>query len=143
LLEAPDKPQFISDGGTGLAAGVKTAEIKARQLDWDHLWGQITRLERQAYTAWEAVEERATKFAQSRTSKRPEQHLTAWEHLTAAAEVKIDRYAAFHPIAQPVDVQFAMLDLESGELRDAVAAAECLCDLEKQLQSWRVTSTKS
>lgn len=140
LLEAPDKPQFASDGGAGLAAGAKAAEVKVHQLDWDHLlrplWGQATRLEKQAYAALDAVEERATKFDQSRTSKRLEQHLTAWERLTAEAEAKIDLYDAFRPIAQQVDAQFAMIDLESGKLRDSVAAGECLRDLGKQLQGW-------
>lgn len=140
LLEAPDKPQFASDGGTGLAAGAKAAGVKVHQLDWDHLlrplWGQATRLERQAYAVLEAVEERATKFDQARTTKRLEQHLTAGERLTAEAEVKMARYDAFRPIAQQVDAQFAMIDLESGELRDSVAAVECLRDLGKQLQDW-------
>jgi len=36
LLEMPDCPQFASDGGTGLAAGAKAAEM-GHQLDWDHL----------------------------------------------------------------------------------------------------------
>ena len=140
LLEAPDKPQFASDGGTGLAAGAKAAEVKVHQLDWDHLlrplWGQVTRLEKQAYAALEAVEERATKFDQARTTKRLEQHLTAWERLTAEAEVKMALYDAFRPIAQQVDAQFAMIDLESGELRDSVAAVECLRDMGKQLRGW-------
>ncbi len=140
LLEVPDKPQFASDGGTGLAAGAKAAEIKVHQLDWDHLlrplWGQVTRLEKQAYATLEVVEERAAKFDQAHTSKRLEQHLTAWERLSAEAEEKVARYDAFLTIAQQVDAQFAMIDLESGELRDSVAGAECLRDLGKQLQEW-------
>ena len=66
MLEAPEQPQFASDGGSGLAAGVKAAGVRVHQLDWDHLlrplWGQVTRLEKQAYAALAAVEERATKF---------------------------------------------------------------------------------
>ncbi len=69
LLETPNDTQFASDGGTGLAAGVKLAEVKVHQLDWDHLlrplWGQVTRLERQAYAALEMVEERAAKLEKS------------------------------------------------------------------------------
>jgi hypothetical protein len=37
LLDGPDCRQFASDGGTGLAAGAKAAEIEAHQLDGDHL----------------------------------------------------------------------------------------------------------
>jgi len=52
LLDAPASDQFASDAGTGLAAGVKAAEIETHQLDWDHLlrpmWGQATRLEKRA-----------------------------------------------------------------------------------------------
>lgn len=140
LLAAPEPPQFASDGGTGLAAGAQTIGIKVQQLDWAHLWrplwGQAMRLEKQAYAALEAVEERATKFDQAHTTKRLAQHLTAWERLTAEAEVKVSRYDAFRPIAQQVDAQFAMIDLGSGELRDAAAAAECLRDQGKQLQGW-------
>jgi hypothetical protein len=54
LLDGPDCRQFASDGGTGLAAGAKAAEIEAHQLDWDHLlrplWGQATRLEKMPST---------------------------------------------------------------------------------------------
>ena len=39
-------------------------------------------------------------------------------------------------IAQQVDAQFALIDLESGALRDPVAAAECLRHLGQQLQTW-------
>jgi hypothetical protein len=140
LLEGPECPQFASDAGTGLAAGAKTAEIGVHQLDWDHLlrpmWGQVARLEKQAYAALKAVEERAAKFDQSHTPKRLEQHLAAWERLSAEAEEKVARYDAFFLIAKQVDAQFAMLDLESGQLRDPEAAANCLRDLGKQLQDW-------
>jgi hypothetical protein len=140
LLDVPNRPQFASDGGTGLAAGAKVAEVAVHQLDWDHLlrplWGQVTRLEKQAYAALETVEERAAKFDQSHTAKRLEQHLAAWERLSTEAEEKVARYDAFFLIAKQVDAQFAMLDLESGELRDPEAAAKCLRDLGKQLQGW-------
>lgn len=140
LLESPDAPQFASDAGKGLAAGVQEAEIEVHQLDWDHLLrplvGQATRLEKQAYAALDKVEERAVKFDQSSTQRRLEQHLEAWERLSADAEDKITCYDAFHQIAQQVDAQFALIDLESGQLRDAVAGAECLRGLGKQLQEW-------
>ncbi len=140
LLDAPDQPQFASDGGTGLAAGAKAAEVKVHQLDWDHLlrplWGQATRLEKQAYAVLEAVEERAAKFDHTITSKRLEHHLAAWERLSAEAEEKASRYDDFFQIAQPVDAQFALIDLESGQLRDPIAGAACLRDLGRQLQGW-------
>jgi hypothetical protein len=140
LLDAPDSSQFASDGGTGLAAGAKAAEVKVHQLDWDHLlrpmWGQVTRLEKQAYAALEAVEERVAKFDQASTSGRLEQHLAAWERLNTEVEEKVTRYDAFLPIAQQIDAQFAMIDMESGELRDLKAGVECLRDLGKQLQRW-------
>jgi hypothetical protein len=140
LLDTPDAPQFASDAGKGLAAGVKEAEIAVHQLDWDHLlrplWGQATRLEKQAYAALDKVEERAVKFDQSSTERRLEQHLEMWERLSAEAEDKITCYDIFAQIARQVDTQFALIDLESGHLRDAVAGAECLRHLGKQLQAW-------
>ena len=140
LLETPDYAQFASDGGTGLAAGAKAAEVEVHQLDWDHLlrplWGQATRLERQAYAALEAVEERAAKFDQTTTAKRLEHHLAAWERLSAEAEEKTCRYDDFFQIAQLVDAQFALIDLESGHLRDPIAGAESLRDLGRKLQGW-------
>jgi hypothetical protein len=140
LLDAPDAPQFASDAGKGLAAGVKEAEIAVHQLDWDHLlrplWGQATRLEKQAYAALDKVEERAVKFDQSSTQRRLEQHLEVWERLSTDAEERITCYDAFAQIARQVDAQFALIDLESGQLRDAVAGAECLRNLGKQLQKW-------
>lgn len=103
LLDAPDSPQFASDGGKGLEAGIKAVEIENHQLDWGHLlrplWGQVSRLEKRAYTAMEKVEERVAKFDQSHTTKRLEQHLAAWERLNAEAEEKIARHDAFFQIA--------------------------------------------
>ena len=140
LLETPDAPQFASDAGKGLEAGAKEAEIAVHQLDWDHLlrplWGQATRLEKQAYAALGKVEERAVKFDQASTSKRLEHHLAAWERLSAEAEGKITCYDVFLQIAQQVDAQFALIELESGQLRDPVVGAESLRNLGKSLQGW-------
>jgi hypothetical protein len=141
LLEAPDSPQFASDGGTGLACGAKLAGVKVHQLDWDHLlrplWGQAQRLERKAYAALKAVEKRADKFNQAHTPKRLAQHLTKWEQLSAAAEEKITRYDAFYRIARQVDDEFALIDLRTGALRDVVVGAERLHQLGRQLQEWQ------
>lgn len=140
LLAFPDCSQFASDGGTGLAAGVKAAEIR-HQLDWDHLlrpmWGQVSRLERQAYAALEAIEERAAKFEQANTPKRLEQHLAAWERLSAEAEEKIARHDAFLQLARQVDDWFALIELRSGQLRDPVTGAKSLRNLGEQLQGWK------
>jgi hypothetical protein len=140
LLDHPNCPQFSSDGGTGLAAGVQEAGVRVHQLDWDHLlrplWGQAARMERQAYAALEAVEERAAKFAQAKTSKRLEHHFMAWEKLTLEAQEKVLRYDDFFQIARQVDEQFALIDLESGQLRDPIRAAARLYDLGKQLSQW-------
>jgi hypothetical protein len=141
LLEAPDCSQFASDGGKGLAAGVQLAGIERHQLDWDHLlrpvWGQVSRLEKRAYAALEAVEERAAKFEQAHTTKRLEQHLLAWERLSAEAEEKMTRHDAFLKLAQQVDTQFALIELESGQLRDPIRGAECLRQIGQQLQTWQ------
>jgi hypothetical protein len=140
LMETPDTPQFASDAGKGLQAGAKEAGIEVHQLDWDHLlrplWGQATRLEKQAYAALDKVEERASKFDQASTQRRLAQHLEAWERLSADAEVKVALYDDFFEIAQQVDVQFALIDLESGQLRDPVTGAQSLRNLGEQLQEW-------
>ncbi|MBM3136042.1 MAG: hypothetical protein FJZ89_12330 [Chloroflexi bacterium] len=140
LLDAPDCPQFASDAGTGLAAGAQLAEIAVHQLDWDHLlrplWGQVSRLEQQAYAALDALEERAHKFDQADTPKRLAQHLVAWERLDTAAAAQIARYDAFDALARQVDAQFALIDLRSGDLRDPVAGAAALRSVGAQLQTW-------
>jgi len=141
LLDSPDCPQFSSDGGTGLAAGVQEAGLRVHQLDWDHLlrplWGQAARLESQGYAALEAVEERAGKFAQTHTSKRLEQHFKAWEKLEAEAQEKISQYDGFFQMAQRVDEQFALIDLESGQVRDPLCGAARLQELGAQLSQWK------
>lgn len=140
LLETQDCPQFASDAGTGLTAGVEAAQIEVHQIDWDHLlrplWGQAQRLEKRAYAALQAMEERASKFDQACTPKRLAQHLAVWERLSAQAEEKMACYDAFMEIAPQVDAQFALIDLERGQLRDPVAGAECLRILGQRLQGW-------
>jgi hypothetical protein len=140
LLETPDCPQFASDAGKGLAAGAKLAQIQQHQVDWDHLlrplWGQVTRLEEQAYAALTAVQERAAKFEQAHTSKRLEQHWVAWEQLRAEADSKVQRYDAFCQIAQQVDDEFGLIDLKTGQVRDPKGGATRLRQLGQQLQTW-------
>lgn len=140
LLDTSATPQFASDAGTGLQAGGKAAGIAVQQLDWDHLlrplWGQATRLEQQAYTALGKVEARACKFDQADTPGRLAQHMSAWEGLRADAASRVARYDDFLAIAQQVDAQFALIDLQSGQLRDPVSGAQSLRHLGKQLQAW-------
>ncbi|MCJ7557898.1 MAG: hypothetical protein MUP90_13415 [Gammaproteobacteria bacterium] len=140
LWDVPGAAHFASDGGVGLAKGARLAEVGSHQLDWDHLlrplWGQVTRLEKQAYAALEAVAERAAKFDQASTPKRLAHHLAAWERLQSTATALITRYDACAQIARQVDAQFALIDLASGQLRDPIAGAACLRDLGWQLQSW-------
>ena len=140
LLDGPECPQFGSDAGTGLAAGVKAAGVPVHQLDWDHLlrplWGQVARLERQAYAALETVEERARLFQAATTPKRLQHHLTQWEQLNRIAAEKVARYDAFERIARQVDAWFAMIDLSTGQLRVVPEGVKQLQDLGQQLQGW-------
>lgn len=142
LLDGPDSPQFASDGGKALAAGVGRAEVEDHhQLDWGHLlrplWGQVSRLERRAYAALEKVEERVAKFDQADTPGRLGQHFTAWEELRAEAEEKMALHDAFLDIARQVDDWFALIEIESGQLRDPKAGAESLRNLSEQLEDWK------
>jgi len=140
LLDGPECPQFASDAGTGLAAGVKAAEIKVHQLDWDHLlrplWGQVARLERQAYAALQAVEERAAQFAAATSPKRLQQHLAKWDQLTQVAAEKVAHYDAFAQMARQVDDWFALIDLPTGQLREVAEGIKHLQAVGEQLQDW-------
>jgi hypothetical protein len=137
LLDVPETEQFASDAGTGLASGVKAAELSQHQLDWDHLlrplWGQATRLEEQAYAALTKVEERAALFDKSQTTKRLQQHLAQWEMLVAAADEKIEKLDTFWQIARGVDDCFALIDLVTGQLTDAEQGAARLVALGQQM----------
>ena len=141
LLDQPDCLQFSSDGGLGLAAGAQAAGLSVHQLDWDHLlrplWGQATRLESQAYAALEAVEQRAGKFSETHTAKRLEQHFQVWEKLGAEAVEKIAQHDRFFQIAHQVDEQFALIDLQSGQIRDPVLGTARLQALGEQLSHWK------
>jgi hypothetical protein len=140
LLDSPDGAQFASDGGTGLAAGVKEAEVDVHQLDWDHLlrplWGQVSRLEKQAYAALEKVEEREEKIDQTNTPKRLAQHWAAWEKLGVEANEKVECHDKFLDIARQVDDWFALIDIDSGQLRDPASGAVSLRELGEQLAAW-------
>jgi len=137
LLDAPASDQFASDAGTGLAAGVKAAEIETHQLDWDHLlrpmWGQATRLEKRAYAALQKVEERFDKFDRAHTTKRLQQHLQKWEQLNQQAEEKISQLDTFYSLARKVDDWFALVDLETGQLPDSEQGKSQLRALGQQL----------
>ena len=141
LLDSPATPQFASDAGTGLAAGAEAASIQNHQLDWDHLlrpmWGQAARLERQAYAALGAVEERAALFEQAKTEKRLTNHLKVWERLNADANQSMVQSDLFMCLAQQVDAQFALIDQETGQLRDPSSSAAKLRSVGKQLSQWK------
>ena len=140
LLEVGVSGLFASDAGTGLAAGVKAAGVAAHQLDWDHLlrplWGQVARLESQAYAALEKVEERLAQFEKATSAKRLAHHLAQWEKLNQAAEEKMARFDAFARIARQVDNWFALIDLETGQLPEVSRGIEQLKALGQQLQGW-------
>ena len=108
------------------AKGARLAEVGLHQLDWDHLlrplWGQAARLEKQAYAALEAVEERATQFDHATTPKRLAQHLATWERLQSTATTLVARYDAFRQIAHQVDAQFALIEPETGQGRGGARA---------------------
>ncbi len=137
LLDMPSTVQFSSDAGQGLAAGAKAAGIKQHQLDWDHLlrpmWGQVARLERQAYAALAHVEERQAKVEQTLTQKRKLQHLYKWAELVQKAEEKMEQLDTFYPIAREVDNWFALIDLNTGQLKNAAQGSRQLRCLGQQL----------
>jgi len=137
LLEIPSTVQFSSDAGPGLAVGAKAAGLKHHQLGWDHLlrpmWGQGARLERQAYAALAHVEERKAKLEQTLTPKRRQQHLYKWAELVQKAEEKIEQLDAFYQIAREVDDWFALIDLETGQLKNAVQGSRHLRYLGQQV----------
>jgi len=141
LLDGPECPQFASDAGTGLAAGAKLAHVTAHQLDWDHLlrpvWGQVARLEEQAYAALEACEARAVQFEQAKTAKRLTHHLAVWERLSAEAQVKVERYDQFRQFAaQTEGAEFGLIDPQTGAVHDPQQGAENLRQVGRHLQNW-------
>jgi hypothetical protein len=141
ILQAiPDCPQFASDAGTGLSAGVKIAGLTVHQLDWDHLlrplWGQHSRLERQAYATLEAIEQRMTLFEAANTERRLQKHLDRWDKLNKETEEKMEQVDTFEQLARQVDDCFAFVDDQSGRLPDSAMCIAQLQDVGQQLGSW-------
>lgn len=136
----PNCPQFASDAGCGLAAGAKVAGLRVHQLDWDHLlrplWGQHARLERQAYAALEAVEQRTLLFEAADTEKRLQKHLDQWHKLNQEAEEKMERLHSFTQLARQVDNGFALIDPQTGQLPDSGVSIAQLQEVGRQLASW-------
>lgn len=140
LKRMPGCPQFASDAGKGIEAGVKSAGLKIHQLDWDHLlrpfWGQHARLEKQAYAALEAVELREKLFENANTEARLQKHLEKWEKLYKEAEEKVERLDAFERLARQVDDCFALIDVQTGLLPDSLSCVERLHQVGQQLAQW-------
>lgn len=141
ILQAlPQHPQFASDAGTGLAAGVKTADITVHQLDWDHLlrplWGQYTRLEKQAYAALAALDEREQQFDQAYTEKRLQNHLQQWEKQRQEAESMMYRFDTFEQWAQQIDDCFAFVDTQTGHFLDSQTLIAQLHTVGEQMSHW-------
>ena len=59
-----------------------------------------------------------------------------WEILNREAEEKMTLYDTFYPIAGQVDHQFALIDLETGQLTEATTGLRALQSLGQQLQAW-------
>jgi hypothetical protein len=139
FLDAPDAPQIGTDGGSGLAAGLRAAGRETQQLDWDHLlrslWLLDRHLETQAYSALTTLEERARYVAAATTPKRLEQHWARWETAQQQAEAAMARYDQFHALARAVDAEFAMIELPSGQLRDPQASQQRLEALAAQIKA--------
>lgn len=139
LLDLPPSPQFASDDGTGLVAGLAEAGLDNHQLDWDHLlrplWQHDAQLERRAYAALEAVEERARLFERARAEKRLARHLAKWEQLERQAAEAITWYDRFHVLARQVDAEFAMIEVRNGALRDPEASCARLQALGEQIKA--------
>ena len=82
------------------------------------------------------IEERVILFEKATTPKRLEQHLDKWDILKREAEEKMVLYDAFYQIARQVDHQFALIDLETGQLIEAPTGLRALQSLGQQLQAW-------
>lgn len=139
MLELPPAPQFATDGERGLAAGLAEAGLDNQQLDWDHLlrplWHHDAQLERRSYAALEAVEESLRSFERANGEKRLAKHLARWEKLQHQAEEAITLYDQFHQLARRVDSEFAMIEVKSGDLRDAKTSRTCLEQLGEMIKA--------
>jgi hypothetical protein len=62
--------------------------------------------------------------------------LSIWERLKADAQAKLSKFDQFYALAQQVDAQFALIDLETGQIRDPLAGANLLRSIGKQLSQW-------
>jgi hypothetical protein len=142
LWYIPDSYQSASGVSNGLAVGAQKAQVKAYQLDWGHLlrplWGQAACLEEQIYAALEAVEERSAQFEQAQiptqTAGKASASLGSPDLRSGR---KIARSDQFYQLAQPVDAQFTLINLQSGKLPDPLTGAAPLCALGEQLGGWQ------
>jgi hypothetical protein len=100
------------------------------------MWGQAKRLEDQAYAILEETEERIGMFDHAHTEKRLEQHFNAWQKLDTETKALMQKSDNFSKIAQQVDQQFALIDTETGLLRDPIRGAARLRELGTELAQW-------
>jgi len=75
-------------------------------------------------------------FDKAKTTKRLAQHLAKWEQFNQAAQEKAERFDAFYRLARSVDDWFALIDLETGQLRDVEAGINQLQSLATALEGW-------
>jgi len=140
LQDLPDHSQFASDAGTGLAAGVKASALAVHQLDWDHLlrplWGQYTRLEKQAYAALSALDEREQQFNQASTEKRLHNHLAQWEKQAQKADEMMARLDTFEQWAHQVDDSFALVEFETGQFPNSQTQITRLQAIGEHMRHW-------
>lgn len=138
LWDTPDTAQLARDGGSGLRAGAAMAD-RSDQLDWWHLLRDLWRInaswERKAYGALAKVLEREVKFDRAHTPKRLAQHFSQWEKLSQEAEEAIARCDQYHRLARQVDDLFAMIEVQTGQVRDCQDTVERLRALGLQIQA--------
>jgi hypothetical protein len=140
LLDHPTCPQFNSDAGVGLASGVKQAGLLVHQLDWDHvirpMWGQVCRGEAQAYAAIAAYEARLVLYKEAKTPGRLAQHLAVLNRLAQEMQEKITRADDFRKLAEQVDAEFGLIEINSGRVRNPDLAAQRLQVIGQLFKQW-------
>ena len=134
--------QFASDAGTGLAAGAQAASIQnvtnwigitccVRCGDRPPVWKD------KPMPLWRRLKSVPPNLNKPKPRNGSKNHLKVWERLNADANRKMSSLTSFMHLAQQVDAQFALIDLETGQMRDPVTAAAILRSIGKQLSQWK------